>query len=111
MPYSVGPQAETDYWPEYFWLTKKYGDSGKLHELRKSLWGQKSNPSDFFAWFSTVESHLAEFEPSRKAKETKFLSKPYVSWQNPKIRTQLNTKERFQGLQRALRGKWGCLPT
>jgi len=71
MPYTVGPQAETDYWPEYFWLTKEYGDSGKLHELRKSLWGQKSNPSDFFAWFSTVESHLAEFEPSRKA------TKPY----------------------------------
>jgi putative nucleotidyltransferase with HDIG domain len=70
MPNTVGPQAETDYWPEYFWLTKKYGDSGKLHELRKSLWGQKSNPSDFFAWFSTVESHLAEFEPARKAKET-----------------------------------------
>ena len=70
MLYPVGPQTETDYWPEYFWLTKKYGDSEKLHELRKSLWGQKRNPSDFFAWFFTVESHLAEFDSSRKATET-----------------------------------------
>ena len=70
MPYTVGSQAETNYWPEYFWLTKKYGDSEKLHELRKRLWGQKSNPSDFFEWFFTVESHLAEFDSSRKATET-----------------------------------------
>jgi len=70
MPYTVSPQTETDYWPEYFWLTKKYGDSGKLHELRKSLWGQKGNPSDFFEWFFTVESHLAEFDSSRRATET-----------------------------------------
>ena len=70
MPYTVAPQTETDYWPEYFWLTKQYGDSGKLHELRKSLWGQKGNPSDFFEWFFTVESHLAEFDSSRRATET-----------------------------------------
>ena len=70
MPYAVSPQAETDYWPEYFWLTRKYGDSGTLHELRKSLSGQKSNHSDFFAWFSTVENHLAEIDTSRKETET-----------------------------------------
>jgi len=70
MSYAVSPQAETDYWPEYFWLTKKYGDSGTLHDLRKSLCGQKGDHSDFFVWFSTVENRLAEIDTSRKETET-----------------------------------------
>ena len=70
MSYADGPQAATDYWPEYFWLTKKYGESGTLHELRKSLCGQKSDHSDFFAWFSTVENLLAEIDTSRTETET-----------------------------------------
>jgi putative nucleotidyltransferase with HDIG domain len=70
MHYEASPQAETDYWSEYFWLTKKCGDSGTLHELRKSLRGQESNHSDFFTWFSTLETHLTEINTSRKETET-----------------------------------------
>ena len=70
MSYAVSPQADTDYWSEYSWLTKKYGDSETLHELRKSFCAQKSGHSDFFAWFSVFESHLAEIDTSRKEAET-----------------------------------------
>ena len=70
VPYATNPRSENDYRSEYYWLAKKYGHSQTFHELRKSFCGQHSDHSDFFAWFSAFESHLAEIDTSRKEAET-----------------------------------------
>jgi len=107
MHYSVIPQAETDYWPQYFWLTRRYGDSRMLHELRKSLYSQKGDHTNFSAWFSTVENHLAEIDKSRKETETykiflkavSFLAKP----QDPDTaRHQKKVSEMAESIARAM---------
>jgi putative two-component system response regulator len=66
MSYAIGPQAEIDYWSEYYRFTKEYGDSEILHVLRKNLYVQNGDHFDSFAWFSAIESYLAEIDASRK---------------------------------------------
>jgi hypothetical protein len=112
MSYAVSPQADTDYWSEYSWLTKKYGDSETLHELRKSFCAQKSGHSDFFAWFSVFESHLAEIDTSKKEAET---YKTFVETVSLLTESQdpytARHQKRYRSLREALLGKWGYLPT
>jgi putative two-component system response regulator len=61
-------QAETERCLDSYEVSS--GDPGMLYQLRKRLGSQKRDHSDFFVWFSTLETLPAESEASRKQAKT-----------------------------------------
>ena len=70
MRFAIGHQTETDSCLDNYEVSKKCGDPGMLYQLRKRLGSQKRDHSDFFVWFSTLETHPAESEALRNQTKT-----------------------------------------
>ena len=68
MRFAIGHQTETGRCLDSYEVSS--GDPGMLYQLRKRLGSQKRDHSDFFVWFSTLETHPAESEALRNQTKT-----------------------------------------
>ena len=66
MRYAISPQNQTDHFSNYHGVSRKRNDREMLYQIRRGLRSQKSDHSDFFVWFSTLETYPTEVEASRK---------------------------------------------